>query len=131
MGHLLKFVSTPKEELPLPHIFSTVLHTPANLEVGGNGGILVVRSLWVSNQVVPASEHLPAEGEVSLLCPITSFICIASHPGNARKVSLKNHPNAYTFVYQNRSVHTFVGLALRSYDNHQAVSKDPHTHQQI
>ena len=59
---------------------NTNIHTPANLEASGNGGVLVVCSLRVSYQVVPAGEHLPAESEVSLLCSVPSFICITSHP---------------------------------------------------
>lgn len=72
---------------------STNIHTPANLEASGNGGILVVCSLRVSYQVVPAGEHLPAEGEVSLLCSVPSFICITSHPKKRgpERANLKNN----------------------------------------
>lgn len=51
-----------------------------DLEAGGDGGVLVVCGLRVSYQIIPAGEHLPAEGEFPLLPSITSFICITSHP---------------------------------------------------
>lgn len=65
-----------------PGFFSfcrTYLHTPANLKAGGDGGVLIVCSFGVSNQVVPAGEHLPAEGEVSFLGSVPSLIGITSH----------------------------------------------------
>lgn len=55
-----------------------------DLEAGGDGGVLIVCSLRVSYQIIPAGEHLPAEGEFSLLRSITSFICITSHPEKKR-----------------------------------------------
>lgn len=51
----------------------------SHLEAGGDRGVLIVCSLRVSYQIVPAGEHFPAEGEFSLLCSITSFVCIPSH----------------------------------------------------
>lgn len=65
--------------LGLSGSFKTTLHTPANLEAGGDGGVLIVCRLRVSYQVVPAGEHLPAEGEVPLLSSVPSLICITSH----------------------------------------------------
>lgn len=52
----------------------------ANLEAGGDGGVLIVGSFRVSYQVVPAGEHFPAEGEVPLLSSVPSLICVTSHP---------------------------------------------------
>lgn len=52
----------------------------ANLEACCNGGILIVCSLGVSNQVVPAGKHFPTKSELSFICTITSFICVSSHP---------------------------------------------------
>lgn len=68
----------------LPHsakpFCKTDLQIPANLEAGGDGGVLIVCSFRVSYQVVPAGEHLPAEGEVPLLSSVPSLICVTSHP---------------------------------------------------
>lgn len=70
-------------------VTSIALATGCNsdLEAGGDGGVLIVCSLRISYQIIPAGEHLPAEGEFSLLCSITSFICITSHP--EKKASMK------------------------------------------
>lgn len=59
----------------------------SDLEAGGDRGVLIVCSLGVSYQIIPAGEHLPAEGEFSLLSSITSFVCITSHA--ERKASMK------------------------------------------
>lgn len=66
---------------------SSVSRLESDLEAGGDGGVLIVCSLRVSYQIIPAGEHLPAEGEFSLLRSITSFICITSHPGKKRHES--------------------------------------------
>lgn len=89
-GSGLKGYNLPKMKVPSHCILGlglsgilfckTTLHTPANLEAGGDGGVLIVCSLRVSYQVVPAGEHLPAEGEVALLSSVPSLICITSHP---------------------------------------------------
>lgn len=52
----------------------------SDLEASCDGSILVVGCLRVSNEVIPASEQLPAKDKVTLLCPITSFIGISCHP---------------------------------------------------
>lgn len=56
-----------------------------HLEAGGDGGVLIVCSLRVSYEVVPACEHLPAEGEVAFLSSVASLVCVTSHP--ERRVS--------------------------------------------
>lgn len=53
--------------------------TVINLEACGGGGKLVVSCLWVSYKVIPAGEQLPAKGESSILCSISSFIGISCH----------------------------------------------------
>lgn len=50
-----------------------------NLEACGGGGELVVSCLWVSYKVIPASKQLPAKGEGTILCSISSFIGISCH----------------------------------------------------
>lgn len=50
------------------------------LEAGGNGGIFIVGCLWIPNQVIPAGEHLEAEGEVSTLPLTCTALGIAGHP---------------------------------------------------
>lgn len=60
-------------------------HTHANLKAGGYGGVLIICSFGVSYEVVPAGEHLPAEGELSFITPISSLICITSHPEETNK----------------------------------------------
>lgn len=49
------------------------------LETGGDGGILVVSGLCVTNKIIPAGEHLPGKSELSLLPVSTTNICIFSH----------------------------------------------------
>lgn len=82
----------------------TTLHTPANLEAGGDGGVLIVCSLRVSYQVVPAGEHLPAEGEVALLSSVPSLICITSHPEE------KTEPHTSRF----KTISTYIRTVLKS-----------------
>lgn len=50
------------------------------LEAGGDGCKLVVCCLWVSNEVVPACEHFPAENKVLIVPICCAFIGIACHP---------------------------------------------------
>lgn len=49
------------------------------LEAGGDGGVLVVSGLCVANEVIPACEHLPAEGELPFLSITTAYISIFGH----------------------------------------------------
>lgn len=50
-----------------------------DFETGGDGGKLVVRCLWVSYQVIPAGEHLPAEIK-TVVVSNARLVCISGHP---------------------------------------------------
>lgn len=80
----------------IPQHQYTHTHTPTYLKAGGNGSVLIVCSLRVSDQVVPAGEHLPAEGELSLLRPIPSFIWVTSHPEKRKRPEDEKRSNIST-----------------------------------
>lgn len=75
------------ERGPIP-ILPLLAGCTSDLKAGGNRGILIVRGLRVSNQIIPAGEHFPAEGKFSFLSSITSFICITSHPEKKPKTKV-------------------------------------------
>lgn len=55
------------------------------LEAGCDGGIFVVSGLCVAYEVIPASEHLPAKCELSLLPIPTANISIFGHSGETKQ----------------------------------------------
>lgn len=52
-----------------------------NLEAGGDGGKFIVCSFRVSNQIIPAGEHFPAEIKAVIISN-TTLICITGHSEN-------------------------------------------------
>lgn len=51
-----------------------------HLEAGCDGGVLVVSGLCIADEVIPAGEHLPGEGELTFVSVATANICILGHP---------------------------------------------------
>lgn len=111
---------------PNPH---PRIHMYTYLKTGGNGGIFIICSLGVSYQVVPAGEHLPAKDKVILLCSVSSYIGITSHPEMKRK-NRWNTANLWISTHVWWITSDCVS-SLRFNDNHQAVSKNANTHKQV
>lgn len=53
-----------------------------HLEAGCDGGVLVVCRLGVADEVIPAGEHLPSEGELAFVSVAAANICILGHPAD-------------------------------------------------
>lgn len=70
-----------KYQQPFARIVHCILKVGgrADLEAGGDGGILVVRSLRISDEVIPAGEELPAEGESAVLGSVSPLVGIPRH----------------------------------------------------
>lgn len=68
---------TFKPTQALPHI-----HKSTYFEAGGDGGIFIVGCLCVPNKIIPAGEHLPGKGELTVFSVPSPHICVFSHPNS-------------------------------------------------
>lgn len=57
-----------------------MLNCNTYFKAGGDGGVLVVSSLCIANEIVPAGKHLPSKGELAVFTIPTPHICVFSHP---------------------------------------------------
>lgn len=61
-----------------------------HLEAGCDGGVLVVRRLGVADEVIPACEHLPGEGELAFVSIAATNIRVLGHPADSSDALLAN-----------------------------------------
>lgn len=81
-----------------------------HLEAGCDGGVLVVRRLGVANEVIPAGEHLPGEGELAFVSIAAANICVLGHPADVSDDSLDNQRDFW--IETRESVPDFLGSWL-------------------